>query len=313
MDQQLRIFIKVVEKGNFSRAADSLHMTQPAVSQHIRTLEQSVGAQLLERTNKYVRLTKAGEIVYAHARDILGLYGRMQHLVDDLSSRAGGPLAIGASYTFGEYILPRIVAELKSMYPDISPSVTIGNTFSIAEQVRTGELDIGIVEGHPRDMKELQAEGLAEDRMVLIASPNHPLQRSLLSVERTNKALSRFSASIAESLSAQPWILRESGSGTREAADDALGRMGVTPSETLVFSSTQAVKEAVIAGLGISLLSQWAIRRELASGELEILDVKPLPYIRQFSIVTGSPFRTKALDVFLELLRERRDLTGLTI
>ncbi|MEJ8304467.1 LysR substrate-binding domain-containing protein [Saccharibacillus sacchari] len=290
MDQQLRIFMKVVEKGNFSRAADFLHMTQPAVSQHIRTLEQSVGAQLLERTNKYVRLTKAGEIVYAHARDILGLYGRMQHLVDDLSNHAGGPLTIGASYTFGEYILPRIVAELKSLYPDISPSVTIGNTFSIAEQVRTGELDVGIVEGHPRDMKELQAEGLAEDRMVLVSSPSSPV----------------------ESLDAHhTWILRETGSGTREAADDVLERLGVTPAETLVFSSTQAIKEAVIAGLGISLLSQWAIRRELASGELKIIDVPLLPHIRQFSIVTGSPFRTKALDVFLELLRERRDLTGL--
>lgn len=289
MDQQLRIFMKVVEKGNFSRAADSLHMTQPAVSQHIRTLEQSVGAQLLERTNKYVRLTKAGEIVYAHARDILGLYGRMQHLVDDLSNHAGGPLTIGASYTFGEYILPRIVAELKLMYPDISPSVTIGNTFSVAEQVRTGELDVGIVEGHPRDMKELRAEGLAEDRMVLVGSSLKPVK----------------------SLNAHTWILRETGSGTREASDDALERIGILPSQTLVFSSTQAIKEAVIAGLVISLLSRWAIRRELASGELKIIDVPQLPHIRQFSIVTGSPFRTKALDVFLELLRERRDLTGL--
>ncbi len=335
MDQQLRVFVKVVEKGHFSRAAAVLYMSQPAVSQHVRALEQTVGAQLLERNNKQVRMTRAGEIVYAHAKDILGTYARMQKLVDDLSKNAGGPLTIGASYTFGEYILPRVVAALKQKYPDIAPSVTIGNTSAVAEKVRIGELDVGVVEGHPREIKELHAEELAEDRMVLVASPDHPLAEQaavqqgkwaaeptdpfLIQLRQDLNRMHRYSPSpetalpptVPEALSPYAWILRESGSGTREAADDALARLGVIPAEILVFSSTQAVKEAVIAGLGVSLLSQWAIRRELSSGELRMLDIPGLPYVRQFSLVTASSFRTRALDVFIELLRERRELTGL--
>lgn len=108
MDQQLQVFVTVVEKQNFSRAAEELHMTQPAVSQYIRTLETNVGTRLLERSNKYVHLNKVGEIVYHHAKEILGLYTKMQRLVDDVTNVANGPISIGASYTFGEYVLPHI-------------------------------------------------------------------------------------------------------------------------------------------------------------------------------------------------------------
>src|SRR5699024_338621 len=152
MDQHLQVFVHVVEKKNFSRAAEELHMTQPAVSQYIRSLEETVGTRLLERTNKYVRLNKAGEIVYHHAKEILGLYTNMQALVDDLVHKASGPLSIGASYTFGEYVLPPILAELQSIYPEIQPTLHIGNTAEIAHLVATHQLDIGIVEGHFTDL-----------------------------------------------------------------------------------------------------------------------------------------------------------------
>ena len=102
MEQSLIVLIKVVEKENFSRAAKELHMTQPAVSQYIRTLEENIGVRLLERTNKYIRLNKAGEIVYHHAKEITGLHAKMQNLADDLVNKASGPISIGAGYTFGE-------------------------------------------------------------------------------------------------------------------------------------------------------------------------------------------------------------------
>ena len=148
MDQHLQVFVTVAEKQNFSRAAEELHMTQPAVSQYIRVLEDNLGVRLLERTSKFVRLNKAGEIVYHHAKEINSLYTRMQHLVDDLTNHASGPLSIGASYTFGEYILPHIIAEVKAKYPKIEPEVQIGNTAKIADSVLRHQLDIGIVEGH---------------------------------------------------------------------------------------------------------------------------------------------------------------------
>src|SRR5699024_11676037 len=105
MDQHLYVFVTVVEKENFSRAAEELHMTQPVVSQYIQSFERTMGSKLLERTNKYVRLNKAGEIVYHHAKEILGLYTKMHELIDDVTNKTSGALAIGASYTFGEYIL----------------------------------------------------------------------------------------------------------------------------------------------------------------------------------------------------------------
>ena len=113
MDQSLLVFVTVAEKQSFTRAADALHMTQPAVSQYIQTLEKNLGVKLLDRNNKYVQLNKAGEIVFHHANEIIGLYTQMQTLLDDTMNKASGNLAIGASYTFGEYVLPHIVAYLQ--------------------------------------------------------------------------------------------------------------------------------------------------------------------------------------------------------
>lgn len=294
MDQHLQVFVTVAEKKNFSRAAEELHMTQPSVSQYIRTFEENIGTRLLERTNKYVRLNKAGEIVYHHAKEILGLYTNMQHLVDDLVNKAKGPLSIGASYTFGEYLLPRIIANLLETYPDIHPTVTIGNTSEIADLVATHQLDVGIVEGHFKD-QQLRVEEFAEDYMVVVASPNHILAKKrgveILDLEKVT------------------WIVREKGSGTREATEKVFHRFKLSPAKLMNFSSTQPIKEAVEAGLGISLLSRWAIQKELRNGDLNIINIKGLPFSRKFSIVTKSPFQTKALEVFLGLLRNNKMLT----
>lgn len=296
MDQHLQVFVTVAEKKNFSRTAEELHMTQPAVSQYIRTFEQNLGTRLLERTNKYVRLNKAGEIVYHHAKEILGLYTNMQHLVDDLVNKANGPLSIGASYTFGEYVLPRIIARLLETYPDIQPEVTIGNTSEIADLVATHQLDVGIVEGHFKD-QHLMVEEFAEDYMVVVAPANHPLTTK----EKVN----------IHDLEHETWIVREQGSGTREATEKMFHRFELAPGKLMNFGSTQPIKEAVEAGLGVSLLSQWAIQKELNHGVLKIIPLKGLPFTRQFSIVTKSPFQTKALEVFIRLLRHNRALTTL--
>lgn len=297
MDQHLEVFITVAEKQNFSRAAEVHHMTQPAVSQYIRAFEDGIGTRLLERSNKYVRLNKAGEIVYHHAKEISGLYTKMQHLVDDLTNKANGPLAIGASYTFGEYVLPRIIANMQENYPDIEPTVTIGNTAKIADLVASQQLDVGIVEGHFID-NQLIEEAFAEDAMVIVASPEHPLVRKKEPVKITD-------------LENEMWIVRENGSGTREATEKVFRLFELAPAKLMHFSSTQPIKESVEAGLGISLLSQWAIQKELKYGDLKVIDIKGLPLSRQFSIVTNSSFQTKALEVFISLLRDNKMLTTL--
>ncbi|MDQ1143933.1 DNA-binding transcriptional LysR family regulator [Bacillus sp. SORGH_AS 510] len=287
MDNYLEVFVKVVEKGNFSKAAEDLHMTQPAVSQYIKVLEESVGARLLERNNKFVRLNKAGEIVFHHAKEILALYSNMQYLIDDLTNKASGPIAIGASYTFGEYILPHIIARLQAQYPLITPTIQIHNTKEIIDLVQSHQLDIGIVEGHINE-KVPNVEVVAEDKMVIVASPQHPLLK-----EKRN---------IAE-WGEECWILREKGSGTREAAEHLFQELNFTPKKVMEFGSTQVIKESVEAGLGISLLSQWTIKKELMYGYLEVVDVEGLPFKRNFSILTHSPYQTKALQQFIETLR----------
>ncbi|MBU5467892.1 LysR family transcriptional regulator [Virgibacillus sp. MSJ-26] len=299
MDQQLQVFVTVAEKQNFSRTAEELHMTQPAVSQYIRTFEDNLGVRLLERTNKYVRLNQAGDIVYHHAKEIIGLYTKMERLVDDLTNKASGPLTIGASYTFGEYVIPRIIAKMKENYPEIKPSITIGNTAKIADLIMHHQLDVGIVEGHFKNEKQLKIEEFAEDYMVIVASPGHPLAKE--TKEITVKDLER-----------QTWILRELGSGTREAAEKVFQRYDITPADILNFSSTQSIKVAIEEGLGISLISKWALQKELKNGDLAVIDVKELPLTRRFSIVTSSPFQTKALQVFIELLRHNKKLTVYT-
>lgn len=294
MDQHLLVFVMVAEKQNFSRAAEELHMTQPAVSQYIRALEENIGIRLLERTNKYLQLNKAGEIVYHHAKEILGLYTKMQNLVDDLTNKAKGELKIGASYTFGEYVLPHLLTDLQRQYPEIEPSVTIANTATVAELVTSHQLDIGIIEGGFKD-KELMEENFAEDSMVIVVSTHHPLAlKEMVTISDLENEI---------------WIVREKGSGTREATEEMFHNLLFTPKKKIVFSSTQPIKEAVEAGLGISLLSKWAVQREIINKDLKILHTKGLPFSRQFSMITKSRFQTKALELFIELLRSCESLT----
>lgn len=291
VDQQLHVFVTVVEKGNFSRAAEELHMTQPAVSQYIQAFEREIGTRLLERSNKYVRMNKAGEIVYHHAKEILGLYTKMQRFVDDVTNHTSGPLSIGASYTYGEYVLPHIIAKMLDQYPLIAPTVSIGNTREIAELVLGHQMDVGIVEGDFKSSK-LTIEPFAEDAMYIVMAPEHPLA----SMEKEV---------VIHELENATWIVRENGSGTREATEEMFQMLRIAPSKMMEFGSIQLIKESVEAGLGISLLSQWAIRKELQMGTLKITHAAGLPFTRKFSIVTLSPYKTKALDTFLDLVREK--------
>lgn len=286
MDQILHVFVTVANRNNFTRAAEELCMTQPAVSQHIQALERAIGAKLMERSNKFVRLTKAGEIVYHHATEILGLYTRMHCLVDDLLHTAHGVLSVGASYTFGEYVLPHVIASLHKDYPLIKPVITIENTRNIAELVLTRKIDVGIIEGELRHDR-LTVEPFAEDLMYIVCSPSHRLAR-------------QNQVAISE-LTEETWIIREVGSGTREATEKMFAEYQFQPSNLMEFGSTQIIKESVEAGLGISLLSYWAIRKELSTNNLTVLKVDATPISREFSVVTPAAlFHTRAADVFLE-------------
>ncbi|MFC7678722.1 LysR family transcriptional regulator [Paenibacillus sp. GCM10028914] len=289
MDLTLEVFVTVVEKGNFTRAAEELKMTQPAVSQYIQALERTMGAKLLERTNKYVRLNQAGEIVFHHAKDILGKYTRMHTLVDDLLHRASGDLSISASYTFGEYVLPHLLAHLRDEYPLIKPRISIGNTTEVAEMIVNHQADIGIVEGEYQHDK-LYIEAFAEDDLFIIV-PNE------------DRYAGKNEISLSE-LSEETWIVRESGSGTRNVTEQLFTRNNFQPKHKVEFGSTQLIKESVEAGLGVTLLSHWAVRKEISLGTLLMLKPGSEQVRRHFSLMTqATPYHTRAAEIFVEILR----------
>ncbi|MGJ7910798.1 LysR family transcriptional regulator [Neobacillus sp. LXY-1] len=288
MDQALHVFITVAEQQNFTRAAEILHMTQPAVSSYIQNLEKSLNIKLLERTNKFVRLNKAGEIVYHHAKNILGLYTRMENLLDDLKHTASGTLSIGSSYTYGEYILPHKIAALLKTYPQLNPTIMIRNSNEIIELVLHHQIDVGIIEGELKTEK-LKITPFAYDHLSIIAAPSH----SLFNKDK----ISSFD------LSQETWLIREEGSGTREMQEKGFQRLNFYPKNVMTFGSTQVIKEAIEAGLGISLLSHSAIKNELQLGKLKLLEIEGFPMMRNFSLVTPNvKFQTKATEVFVELL-----------
>lgn len=292
MDSRLELFLSVAENKSFSRTAEKYYMSQPAVSQHIHALEERMGTKLLDRNNKFVKLNKAGEIVYHYGKEIAALYNKMDYLVDDLTNNASGPIKIGSSYTFGEYLLPNLIAEMLRLYPHVQPDVTIGNTEEIARLVNNNQLDIGIIEGYT-SRKFLVQKKFLEDSMVIVGSPGLVLKQG--------------DSFIAEELSEYTWLMREPGSGTREANEKLFEQFKIVPGSFLTFSSTQSIKAASEAGLGLSLLSRWAIQKELKYGDLITINTPGTPLTRTFSYLKNSQYQSKVLESFTELL-EQKDL-----
>ncbi len=293
--ESLKVFVTVIEQKNFSRAAELLHLSQPAVSMQIRNLETEFGTKLIHRSSKQVKPTQSGEILFERAKRILQLYDEAKQEIHFLHNIVTGTLKIGASFTIGEYILPRLLAEYAAQYPHVELEVTIANTEEITQAVRSKKLDIGLIEGDV-DFPDITVNPFMQDELIIVV----PADASL-----------SFSKTIpAPQLQNQIWILRESGSGTRFYQDQLLQELALTMKRSFVFSSSQAVKEAVIAGLGISLLSRWVVAKELTSGELHAVQVNEKKWYRPFSVILPQDaVVTKTMDVFIQKVKKTHDLT----
>jgi DNA-binding transcriptional LysR family regulator len=284
----LRVFVTVTEQSHFSKAAKLLNLSQPGVSLHIRNLENELGARLLHRSPKQVRLTEAGEILYKRAKQMLLLYEETKEAIHLLQDEVTGSLQIGASFTIGEYILPKRLAEFAHQYPQVDMQVTIGNTEEIIQGVRSGTLDIGIIEGES-NATDLDITPYMKDTMIVIAPTDHPLS-SVRVIEPNN-------------LNNQVWILREGGSGTRAFSDHFIKDNVLDVKRSYIFNSSQGVKEAVAAGLGIAILSRWIVRKELALGEIVELRIKHNKLEREFTIILHKDrSATMAVNVFMKSL-----------
>lgn len=284
----LTIFVTVAEKKNFSRAAEALQISQPAISQQIHSLEDYYGMKLFVRTSKRVELTQAGETLLPYAKKVLELVNAAHGALDDLMGRVTGQLKIGASLTIGEYILPHLLAEYTKRFPEVEMNVLIHNTEDIAAMALEHSIDVAVVEGRV-EHRHLTMTPFSEDELVLIAASDHPL------------AGTRIQGTL---LAAETFLLREAGSGTRVVAEAALGALGITPAKIVTLGSTQSIKEAVEAGLGVAILSKWCIRKELRFGTLARLDIEDFAFTRPLSVLERvGQFKTRAVEEFIALVK----------
>ncbi|AIQ63430.1 HTH-type transcriptional regulator CysL [compost metagenome] len=286
----IRVFVTVAEERHFSRAAERLNLSQPGVSLHVRNLENEFGARLFNRNSKQVSLTEAGEILYSRAKVMLGLYDEAAQAIALLQNEVTGTLRIGASFTVGEYVLPGRLAAFVRRYPLVEVEVRIGNTEETVHEVRTGALDLGLIEGETH-APDLSVYPFMKDEMVLVAAQGHPLAKE--------RSISR------EQLQKQVWVIRESGSGTRAFSDSFISKHALDVKKSYIFNSSQGIKEGVASGLGISILSKWIVRRELESGEIVELKANQGRMEREFSVImpkTGPA--NMAVQVFKQSLDE---------
>jgi len=284
----LKIFVTVAELKNFSRAAEELFLSQPSVSLQIRNLENELGSKLINRSPKHLELTQSGEILYGIAKQILLLYDKAKQEIEQLTTTVTGSLKVGASYTIGEYILPFALAEFSDQYPNVDIEASIGNTVEITQAVRSNHLDLALVEGEVHN-SDLDIQALMDDEIILVVPNQH--------------ALARLPIVTADHLQDRVWILRETGSGTRDFSDKLIKDWKINVKKSHIFGSSQAVKQAVIAGLGIALVSSWIVRKELKAKELTAIRIKGKKLIRTFSIIRPrNSEMSKAMSTFTENL-----------
>lgn len=284
MIDSLKIFLTVVDKKNFSRAAEEHHLSQPGVSLTIRNLEEEFQVQLLHRSPKHVELTRAGEILYEHGKEILRLYEKAKEEIYLLKNVVTGSLKIGASFTVGEYLVPGILAGFMNKYPSVESQVWIGNTEEVAEWVRNGQIHIGLVEGDVQFSDVIETPFM-EDEMILIMPGGHP---------HAKERVIRW-----EELQNQVWVLREKGSGTRYYGDLFIEENKLKPKKIYEFSSNQGVKEGVIAGLGFSIISKLAVRKELKTGELSTVSIPGKKQSRWLSFLHAKKDLSKVIEAFM--------------
>ena len=279
-----------MQKSNFSRAAKLLSLSQPNVSLHIRNLENELDTTLFIRSPKQVKVTEAGEMLYIRAKKILSLYEEAKQEIASQKHIVQGTVTIGASFTIGEYILPRLLARYANENPLVHVEVTVGNTEQVIAKTKSNQLDIGLIEGEIQDL-DVDAVPFMEDEMIIIAPSNHPLAQ-LRMVK-------------PDMLHDQSWIWREKGSGTRAYSDQLIETLQIPVKRSFIFSSSQGVKEAVSAGLGIAMISKLTVQKELETNEIKQIYITNRTFTRHFSIIQRKhDFKNRAQDLFIEKIKD---------
>lgn len=287
--RQLELFSLVAELGNVTEAARQLYMTQPAVSQTISDLEESLGLKLFDRLNRKMHLTFAGELLYNYSKKILSLVEEAEGHMLEITNNRIGRLRLGASTTIGIYLLPMLVGQFKRQYHDIQSTFVIDNTAVIEEMLLDNRLDIAYVEGLVHS-PEIEVQKVKDDELWLICSPRHEwIKEGKTVIEPVE-------------IEGQALILREQGSGTREVVEKVLQKHKVNYHPWHVLNNTEAIKRAVMEDIGIAFVSQLAVKEEIDSGRLGRVEIKGIPISREFRLIWHKDkYHTALLTSFIEL------------
>jgi DNA-binding transcriptional LysR family regulator len=268
---QLRTFQTVARLNSFSRAAQELHLTQPAVSAQIGALESALRIRLFERNGKTITLTEPGRIALAGAQDIGERLAQMRRELDELGEVLAGRLQIGASMVAGVYFLPEVLARFKDLYPEAELSLKVEPGRQIIDQIQRNELDVALVgEVAGSTDSHVAFKPILQDELIVVAPPDNPLAEA--------------GVIQLDALAELPFVLPESHSASGESIYDQLRAAGITLKSVIELGNTGAVKHAVMAGLGLSIISHMAVVRELEEGKLCSLRIADLALHRQFGL-----------------------------
>ncbi len=292
MEHKLKVFCTVAETKSFSKTSEIIHLTQPAVSLQIQALEEKYETKLFDRSSSTVSLTPSGEILYKYAKEILALYASAEKAIGKQTGLVKGSLTVGAGSNIGNYILPSVITDFRNAHPKIKIYLLVGNTKRVIELLNSGNIDIGLVEGDV-SRQRMTVKKLLSDELLVIVPPDHYWAK-------------RKEVSISE-LVKEPFIFREPGSGTRQMIEKFLARHGITIHDmkiSIILGSTEAIKDAVENGLGVSIISRWAARKESKYGTLRLLSIKEEKMVRDFSLIINKNFiSSNSLEEFLSFLK----------
>jgi DNA-binding transcriptional LysR family regulator len=273
---RLKVFRAVAENSSFRKAGEELYLTQPAVTQQIKALEEDLGVQLFDRTGTRIELTAAGSLLLRYVLQIDKLLGQAEQAIAALDGKGGGELQIGVSTTISQYVLPRMLRQFRKEHPKIRLLVRSGNTEQIVEALIDRHVSLGLIEG-PSRRRDVRTEPFLDDELVLIVPGSH-------------EWADQSDVSCAD-LKDAPLLMRERGSGSRRVIESALEAGGLklkSLNVTMELDSTEAIKSAVESGLGVGFVSRWAIANEVRLGLLKTVPVAGLKILRKFTLVYSS-------------------------
>ncbi len=292
-DRRLQVFHAVAKHLSFTKAAEALFMTQPAVTFQIRQLEEHFNTRLFDRAQGRIALTAAGAVALEYSARILSMSGELDTRMKEMSGQMTGPLLIGASTTIAEFLLPQVLGEFKSRNPGIVPRLFVANSEIVQDRIAERTLDLGFIEGVSH-LPSLVTDVCCEDELQVVCAPSHPL--------------AQLESAIPKSLTEHAYAGRELGSGTREAIDCYLQTAGVPPDSLSVFmelGSPEALKGLVATGAAFTIMSRVTVAKEVRLGELVHIPLAP-PLVRSLSMVyPNERFHSRLLNSFVQFAKER--------